>query len=106
MVIDDKRVPQQYDKRRKLEPEDRAEIERLYKAGGVSQRQLARRYGVSRRLIQFYAMPEKHEEQKEKYKERQQRGDHESQNSAKKRRDYMRVHRAHKRELIRNGGIT
>jgi len=93
MVIDDKRVPQQYDKRRKLEPEDRAEIERLYKA-------------VSRRLIQFYAMPEKHEEQKEKYKERQQRGDHESQNSAKKRRDYMRVHRAHKRELIRNGGIT
>lgn len=52
---DSLRLPQHLDKRRKLSPEDREVI----RHSGESQRALATRYGVSRRLVQFIRNPEK-----------------------------------------------
>ncbi|KAB5255299.1 hypothetical protein F9959_18930, partial [Bacteroides stercoris] len=43
----------QYDRRQKLTPFQKAEIFHRYMTEAVSQRQLAREYGVSRRLITF-----------------------------------------------------
>ena len=49
----------EYDKRVKLTPSDKAEIQQVYKEGLFSQRELAFIYGVSRRSIQFAIDPEK-----------------------------------------------
>lgn len=53
-----KLIPQELDRRRKLTDAQKAEIEARFKAGGVSQRQLAKEYGVSRKLIQLIVDPE------------------------------------------------
>ena len=51
-------IPRELDKRVKLSLEEREEIKSLY--GKISQRKLAARYGVSRRLIIFIGCPEKY----------------------------------------------
>lgn len=50
-------MPRDHDKRIRLTDAQREEIRLLY--GTVSQRKLAKRYGVSRRTIQFIGAPEK-----------------------------------------------
>lgn len=49
----------EYDKRVKLSPSDKAEIQKVYKEGLFSQRELAFIYDVSKRSIQFAINPEK-----------------------------------------------
>ena len=63
------KLPREKDKRVKLSLEDREEIKRLY--GKVSQRQLARDFGVSRSLVRWYGDPDKH---KQNLKRRAERG--------------------------------
>ena len=57
-------IPPSLDRRRKLSDAQKAEIESRYKAGGVSQRQLAAEYGVSRKLIQLIVDPDAMERNK------------------------------------------
>jgi len=54
-----KLIPKEYDKRVKLLDDDKRIIKELYDAGTHSQRQLAREFNVSRRLIQFIVDPAK-----------------------------------------------
>lgn len=96
------KIPLEYNANAKLTIEDREEIFKLYKTGKWSQRQLARKYGVSRRLIQFYVDPEKLLRQKELFKERQATGRYYDKD---KHRIYMRKHRAYKKSLQKDGKL-
>lgn len=49
-----------YDRRRKLTDDDKADIIKL--SAELSIHQLAKNFGVSRRLVQFILYPERHEE--------------------------------------------
>lgn len=82
------------DKRIKLTDSDRLEIKKAY--GKVSQRKLAKFYGVSRRLIIFIGCPEK---QKENLQRREERGGTMNYYSKEKHRIAMKKHRQHKQEL-------
>jgi transposase len=72
--LDKIRLPEGKDRRVKLTLAQREKIKEEYEQGGVSQRQLAKMYGVSRRLITFYINPERHAVQKALYKERRKDG--------------------------------
>ena len=72
--LDKIKVTSKYDRRRKLTEDDKFEIVRLRKEHNLSQRTLARMFGVSRRLIIFIIDPEKHERAKAQYKERRKDG--------------------------------
>ncbi|WP_368127640.1 hypothetical protein, partial [Bacteroides stercoris] len=63
-----------YDRRQKLTPEQRAEIFHRYMTEDVSQRQLAREYGVSRRLITFIVNPEREKRNRELLNKRKAKG--------------------------------
>ena len=94
-------IPKELDLRIKLSDEDKEEIQYRYlEIGGVSQRDLAKEYGVSRRLIQFAIYPEK---QKENYEQRQRRGGSKQYYSKERNTDAMRRHRAYKRGLMKKG---
>lgn len=88
------------DKRVKLTDEDREKIREEYASGLISQRGLAKKYGVSRRLIQFTLDPEKQEVAKKQFAERQKDGRYYSKDKHKR---YMKNHRDHKKELWNNG---
>ena len=60
---DKRKIPRELDRRVKLSLEDREKIEELY--GEISQRKLAKLFGVSRRLIQFIGDPKQYERNKE-----------------------------------------
>ena len=95
-------LPPQYDRRRKLTEEDKFEIVRLRKKHNLSQRTLARIFGVSRRLITFIIDPEKHERVKAQFKERRKDGryyDRETQTIA------VRNTRQYKHKLYLDGKI-
>ena len=85
------------DKRVKLTKEKKEEVRKLRKEG-YSMRQLAERFGVSRRLIQFTIYPERLEKVNypghwAKYFDR------------KKLTEAQRKHRAYKKELFKQGKI-
>jgi len=63
------KLPREKDARVKLSLEDRAEIKKLY--GTISQRKLAKMFGVSRSLVRWYGDPDKY---KENLKRREERG--------------------------------
>jgi hypothetical protein len=67
-----KKIERRFDRRIKLTDIERDEIKKLY--GRFSQRELARRFNVSRRLVIFIGCPEKYEHSKELYKERRKDG--------------------------------
>lgn len=90
----------QNDKRVKLTDEDRENIVKDYATGQFSQRGLAEKYGVSRRLIQFTLNPEKLEVVKKQFAERQKDGRYYDKD---KHREYMKKHREHKIELNKKG---
>lgn len=92
----------QYDRRRKLTEEDKAEIRAKYQAGGTSQRKLAREYGVSRRLIIFVLDPEKLKRNKEA---RKARGGWQQYYDKDEWRKTMREHRSYKQGLYLQGII-
>ena len=57
---DEMKIPNRYKRSAKLSPDDKEEIRYRYlKVGGVSQRELAKEYNVSRRLIIFCIYPER-----------------------------------------------
>jgi predicted DNA-binding protein (UPF0251 family) len=87
-----------YDKRVKLTDEDKESIRIEYETGLISQRDLAKKYSVSRRLIQFVLSPEKQAVAREQFLERQKDGryyDRERHN------EQMKRHRNHKKELYK-----
>jgi hypothetical protein len=92
---DKKKIPREFDKRVKLTDGEREEIKFLY--GKVSQRQLAKKFNVSRKLVIFIGCPEKLERAKELYKERRKdkRYYH-----IEKHKEYMKTYRRRK-QLIK-----
>lgn len=89
-----------HDKRVKLSDDDREKIRKEYATGSISQRGLAKKYGVSRRLIQFTLNPEKLETAKQQFAERQKDGRYYDKD---KHKAYMKTHRDHKKELYHKG---
>lgn len=92
-----------FDRRQKLTPEQRAEIYRRYRDEDVSQRQLAREYGVSRRLIAFIINPDKMEEARDRLKRSKAKGLYKP--DKKKWAATVREHRHYKQELFKQGLI-
>lgn len=91
---------QKLDKRVKLTDEDKENIVKEYATGLISQRGLAEKYGVSRRLIQFTLSPEKQEIAKQQFAERQKDGRYYDKD---KHKVYMKKHREHKKDLDEKG---
>ena len=91
-----------YDKRVKLTPEKKVEIKEMYERGGISQRELAKKFGVSRRLIVFCIHPEKLEAN---YQRRVERGGSKFYYDRLKHNEYMKTHRQHKQKLFIEGKI-
>ena len=88
------KIKKENDRRIKLTDMEREEIRILY--GIISQRKLARIYGVSRRLIQFIGDPEKHEKN---LVARRKRGGSKFYYDKDKHREYTKDHRHHKQKL-------
>jgi transposase len=86
----------EFDRRQKLTPEQKEEVIRLCDTEGLSQRQLAKRFGVSRRLITFILDPTKKERDLELRKER---GGSKAYYDKDKWREQMKSHRRYKQEL-------
>jgi hypothetical protein len=59
--LDKEKLPFKLNQRKKLTPQQKEIIKERYKRGGLSQRELASEYGVSRRLIVFCIYPERYE---------------------------------------------
>lgn len=92
-----------YDRRRKLTPGQRAEIFRRYHTERVSQRQLAREYDVSRRLVSFIVNPESEERNRELLNERKAKGLYKP--DRKRHTEIIREHRRYKQKLYKEGKI-
>jgi len=90
------------DKRVKLSSEDKKEIVVLYDAGVYSQRELAKLYNVSRRLIVFTLYPERREAN---YIARVANGGSKQYYDKKANTATMKAHRDYKRELLKKGEI-
>ena len=94
------KIQQKDDRRVKLSDNQKAEIRTLY--GTISQRKLARMYGVSRRLIQFIGDPKKYERNQEA---REKRGGWKQYYDAETHRQTMKDHRRYKQELYLKGKL-
>ena len=94
------KIPRELDKRVKLTPEQRQEIKEQYTY--KSQRQLAKEYQVSRRLIQFIGDPEKHQRN---LLRREERGGSKKYYNKEKNTNYMKEHRRRKQELKLKGEL-
>lgn len=95
---DNFRMGKSRDHRRKLTDEDKIDIKKEYDAGNIGTRPLAKRYGVSRRLIMFIVHPERLAELKTRVKEEKRWLKYYDKD---KRREYQRTFRKHIRELIK-----
>lgn len=82
------------DRRRKLTDKQKNEI--LSYRGRVSQRECAKLFGVSRRLVQFIWNPEDHERNIQRLKEK---GGHRVYYDKKKHAEYMKRHRRYKQSV-------
>lgn len=87
------------DRRIKLSDADREEIRNLT---GLSINEIARRYGVNKRLIQFILFPERLARNKQLRKER---GGSKIYYDRQKQAEYTRKHRRYKHELYMKGEI-
>ncbi len=96
------KIPEKFDKRIKLSTQDKINIKTSYDAGGVSQRALAKQYGVSRRLIVFVIYPER---LAENYANRVANGGSKQYYDKDKHTIAMRTHRKHKQELYLKGEL-
>lgn len=93
---------EELDRRVKLTDNDKLTIVEEYKAGSISINALARKYGVSKRLIQFTLFPERREKAKKLFAERQRDGRYYDKD---KHREYTKKHRDYKKELLNKGLI-
>ena len=91
---DKRKIPRELDRRVKLSLEDREKIKEYY--GKISQRKLAKLFGVSRRLIQFIGDPEQYEKNK---------GIRRYYYDKDKHREYMKNHRRWKKQLNDKGKL-
>ena len=90
-----------HDRRIKLTPEQKEEI--FQNKSGLSQRGLAKEYGVSRRTIQFILDPNK---LKENLKRREERGGTMQYYKPDEWAETMKEHRRYKQSLKMKGEIT
>lgn len=95
------KLPKEFDRRIKLSDEQRAEIREKYKTGFYSQRQLAKEYNVSRRLITFILDDEKKAKCAEQFKERRKDGRYKP--TKEERAAIQREHRRYKYSLYKKG---
>jgi hypothetical protein len=95
------KIPREHNKRIKLTDEERKEIKQLY--GKISQRKLAKKFDVSRRLITFIGDTEKAERSKIQRKLNGILNDHYYKKDRQK--AYMKKHRHHKQELSLKGQL-
>jgi len=95
---DKRKIPREKDNRVKLTEEEREEIKSLY--GQISQRKLAKLFGVSRRLVIFIGCPEKLRRAKELYKERRKDGRYYKKERHTK---HIKKYRRHKKSIF---GVT
>jgi transposase len=95
-----KKIPKELDARRKLSNENKEQIKSLGRQ--LSQRALAKLFGVSRRTIQFILDPEKLKRNKELYKER---GGSMHYYTKEKHKNYIKKHRRRKHELDKQGKL-
>lgn len=100
---DKKLIPKERDKRVKLSEDDKLQIYKRYKEGSISQRALAREYGVSRRLIQFCIDPDK---LKQNYQNRLDRGGSKQYYDKDKNTAAIRNHRQYKKTLQDEGVLV
>lgn len=91
------------DRRVKLTDEQRESIREEYATGFVSQQNLADKYGVSKRLVQFILNPKKKEIAQQQFRERQKDGRYYDKD---KHREYTKEHRRYKNELYKQGLLT
>lgn len=88
------------DKRVKLTDEDKENIVKEYATGVISITGLGKKYGVSKRLIQFTLFPERKEKAKQRYAENRKDGRYYDKD---KHKVYMKKHREHKKDLDEKG---
>lgn len=93
----------EHDRRRKITPQQKAEIFHRYTTTDISQRQLAREYGVSRRLITFIVNPENEERNRELLRKRKEEGLYKP--DSRKHTETIREHRRYKQRLFLSGKI-
>jgi len=91
------------DKRVRLTRDDKAEICSLRNSENLSQRELARMFGVSRRTIQFILNPGTLEENKQR---RVERGGWKQYYDQNKHRVSMKTYRKHKQDLFKKGELS
>ena len=91
-----------FDRRVKLTDDDKELIRKISKEENLSQRELARKFNVSRRLIQYVLDPEKLTENK---RIREERGGSKQYYDKEKHREYMKDHRRYKQDLYIKGEI-
>jgi hypothetical protein len=102
MKIDEIKVPRKHDQRIKLNDSER-ELIRILNSVGWSQRKLATRFRVSRRLIQFILSPDQLVENKLR---REERGGSKIYYTTEYNTKARRKHRQYKRNLIEQGIIN
>lgn len=95
------KLSESQDRRRKLTDEQKEEIKRIYATGLVGQRPLAKRFGVSRSLIQIIVNPEIAEKKKQHIKEHWRDYRPSKEEWAKT----IREHRHYKQELYLKGEL-
>ena len=91
---------QKLDRRVKLTDEDKEKIRKEYANGGISINKLAKKYGVSKRLIQFILFPEREKRSRKLFAERQKDGRY---YDREKHNESMKRHRDYKKELWNKG---
>ncbi len=101
MIVDKLTVGKEFDRRRKLTDEQKAEIVEKYSTGLYSLQNLADEYGVSKKTILLTVNPESkkkdHENCKNNWRNYQQTGE--------QRNKTMRDHRHYKKKLFEDGKI-
>ena len=91
------------DRRRKLTEDQKEYIRWLREEEKLSQRQLARMFGVSRRLITFVLDPKKEESNKARGKQLRKEGRYKY--TKEQWAEVMREHRRYKQQLHKDGKI-
>lgn len=95
---DNLKIKKEDNRTRKLNDEQKKDIQEKYSTGIYSYRQLASEYSVCKRTIQFIIKPEKLENNK-KLREGKSYYDKEKQ------REYMKNHRDYKKQLYNEGKL-
>lgn len=96
MRVDRLKIPRQYDRRVKLEQEDREKAIFLRKNNGLTYQAIANKLGVSKTLIIYICNPDIYERKKAQAKERRKDGRYYNKD---KWRLVMREHRAYKKQV-------